>query len=252
MDIDELITNLSKRVGSKYAAIIMSNRPVIISALKPNPRTLKQFINNFIIANEIFSTRSNFDSEVLLSIHALRSRWPDIYSLMSTDVDFRNKLVELSQMGPISREELTRLIEDKKANTDDLTKKVLPLLTPELSEFLLVSEKILSRIDDWNAYRRAVESVKQQKIASPQDENEVQAKLLVVELDRIEEEIRLMRNYITDREKEFEVAGNDRANALARELSVAKNELADLYEQRESLLKRTHDLRNKIVHHYRY
>jgi predicted KAP-like P-loop ATPase len=245
-DIDELITNLSKRIGVKYAGIIDTNKSIINSALRPNPRELKQFINNFIIANEIFSTRGNFDSEVLLAIHALRTRWPDIYNLVATDEDFRDKLTELSIMEPRKRGKFLKQIENKEIEVDNLTKKASSLASPELFDFLNVGEKIFARISDWDEYRRAVESVRQQKVTSIEYEEDARSMLL--ELDRTEERIKSIIMHINTLDKFIIEAQDSDSNERRKELAIANEELRKLTEHRDMILKRTHDLRNKIVH----
>ena len=62
-----------------------------------NPRTVKHFINKFIIANEIYL---GIDPTELLVTQALKERWGTFYKYLSSYEDFReevNKYIGLSE-----------------------------------------------------------------------------------------------------------------------------------------------------------
>jgi predicted KAP-like P-loop ATPase len=57
-DLEVLVDRLKSQLDSRNAKFIDDNKKLIALAMKPNPRELKRFINNFIITNEIFSNIS--------------------------------------------------------------------------------------------------------------------------------------------------------------------------------------------------
>jgi len=73
---------------------------LISIAVENNPRELKRFLNNFIVAFEIFHPIKNFKAKELLLIQAIQLRWNRFYNLLMTSGDkkFREKLKKYAQM----------------------------------------------------------------------------------------------------------------------------------------------------------
>lgn len=94
-DINQLIDNLSSRVGDKYFKIIKENKETIARGAELNPREVKRFINNFILANEVYGFNESKKQKELMVIQALRIRWPYIYKFLSNEEEFRTILKDI-------------------------------------------------------------------------------------------------------------------------------------------------------------
>src|SRR5207253_1986906 len=77
-----------------YSDVIVKNQDLIRVATERNPRQVKQFLNSFMIAYDIFSRVSEVKPAELLAIQALRVRWSDSYRILSSDKEFRAYLKE--------------------------------------------------------------------------------------------------------------------------------------------------------------
>ena len=81
-DITRLIQDFKEKklIHEKY--INMIDQDLISVAVENNPRELKRFLNNFIIAFEIFHSIENFKAKELLLIQAIQLRWKKFYDLL--------------------------------------------------------------------------------------------------------------------------------------------------------------------------
>jgi predicted KAP-like P-loop ATPase len=82
-DIKKLLEDfISKEIIHKeYQTIINENIDLIVTAVEENPRETKRFLNNFIVAYEIYS-KSGVKLNELLILQTLNMRWNEIYKLL--------------------------------------------------------------------------------------------------------------------------------------------------------------------------
>ena len=105
-DIVGLVLNLVEKglINEKYREIIKQHTDLISIAIEHNPREIKRFLNNFIVAFEIFSTTPNFNAKELLMIQAIQLRWNNFYNiLINSDVKFQTELSKYSKMSDEDR-----------------------------------------------------------------------------------------------------------------------------------------------------
>ena len=127
-----------------------------------NPRETKRFINNFIIASEIYSGDERVKPKELLLVQALKTRWNDVYRSMSSYESFRQEIKKYLPMSAENRENDLKNRKDLPFEYKDILEDILT--KPELIvfwEFLKEEKDTLFSIKDWNIYRRAADSVKE-------------------------------------------------------------------------------------------
>jgi polyhydroxyalkanoate synthesis regulator phasin len=166
-DINDLVINLVEKgiIDKSYKEIIEENIDLISIAIEHNPREIKRFLNNFIVAFEIFSTIKNFDAKGLLIIQAIQIRWNNFYHLLlSSDDQFRNELIKYSKMNEEERMNIldTEVKKDEKNVREGFNQNIRKILSnfksdSELWSFLTKNIEILDKISNWNIYRRATE-----------------------------------------------------------------------------------------------
>jgi predicted KAP-like P-loop ATPase len=96
-DIVNLVKDLIKNgmIHDKFKDLIEKNIDLISVAIDNNPREIKRFLNNFIVAHEIFSGKKNFEAKELifsgkknfeakelLIIQAIHLRWTKFYNIL--------------------------------------------------------------------------------------------------------------------------------------------------------------------------
>ena len=92
-NIVDLIENkIKQNLHEEYTNFLCENSNMIAKIVDYNPRQLKRFINNVIIAFETFTSQKNspeikFNEIFLLNI--LKSEWPDFYNEMISSYEFR-------------------------------------------------------------------------------------------------------------------------------------------------------------------
>ena len=90
--IDLINNSITPRLNSDYSKFLNQNSGMIAKIVDYNPRQLKRFINNVIIAFETFAGKSgspeiHFNEIFLVKI--LKSEWPDFYREFVHNKDFR-------------------------------------------------------------------------------------------------------------------------------------------------------------------
>jgi hypothetical protein len=90
--IDLIDNQISANLNEEYTKFLRQNSTMIAKVVEYNPRQLKRFINNVIIAFETFASNKNsqqikFDEIFLVKI--LKKEWPDFYSEFIKSRDFR-------------------------------------------------------------------------------------------------------------------------------------------------------------------
>jgi hypothetical protein len=162
--IKKLVQNLSKGLDEKYSKLVDENKEVIAKAVELNPREVKRFINNFIIAREIFSGKE-VKAEELLLVQALKIRWNKFYSYISTDEKFTEEVKKYAKKSEDDRREaIAKRKNDKDNPPKGYENKVFDFESDiELWDFLGNNMEIIFQIKDWKVYRHVVESLKEEK-----------------------------------------------------------------------------------------
>jgi hypothetical protein len=169
-DIIKLVEDLIQKgiINTKYKAIFNQKNIELLSyAIENNPREIKRFLNNYIIAYEIFSSKTNVNANELLVIQAIQLRWTNFYNLViNSEDEFRKKLFnEINKYIQLDEEKRLKVLDSEEADQEfDLKlRSSLRNYKTEL-ELWKVLEKnfdILNKIKDWNVYRRATEVSKE-------------------------------------------------------------------------------------------
>jgi GTPase SAR1 family protein len=100
-DITKLIEDFKDKelIHKNYRDMI--DQDLVSTAVENNPRELKRFINNFIVAFEIFNSVENFKANELLLIQAIQLRWNEFYNLLMTTEPSKKVREEESIFKPI-------------------------------------------------------------------------------------------------------------------------------------------------------
>lgn len=104
-------------IDDNYKNIIDENIELISTAIENNPREIKRFLNNFIVASEIFSPSKHVVAKELLVIQAIQLRWNKFYDLLiKSDENFRK---ELSRYLTMNEEILLKNLESDEIKKDE-------------------------------------------------------------------------------------------------------------------------------------
>ena len=162
-DITKLIQDFIDKnlIHKDYKDII--DLDLISTTVENNPREVKRFINNFIIAYEIFHSIENFKPNELLLIQAIQLRWNEFYNLLMTygEKKFLRELEKYAQMNNVTRASTLESKETKEEDEEDVL-RIRGLLSnhkddSELWKFLTKNSHILNGIVNLTTYRRAIE-----------------------------------------------------------------------------------------------
>jgi hypothetical protein len=158
-DIERLIENLGRSLGESYSKIITDNKKLIKEGVESNPREVKRFINNFIIAYEIYSSvkKEDIKPKELLAVQALRVRWNNFYRYISASEEFRNTIREYIGKSEQERNKLFSFDKDKypKVHQGLLNDYVSKPELWDLWNFLNKEQETIFGIKNWESYRRA-------------------------------------------------------------------------------------------------
>jgi uncharacterized protein YjbI with pentapeptide repeats/GTPase SAR1 family protein len=163
-DITQLIQDFKDKELIHKNYMDMIDQELISIAVENNPRELKRFLNNFIVAFEIFNSIGNFKANELLLIQAIQLRWNQFYNLLMTSGDkkFRQELKKYTQMDEDTRLKALESDEVKQDDDKNYVLRIRKLLGNyktdlELWNFLTKNSDTLSNILDLTIYRRSVE-----------------------------------------------------------------------------------------------
>jgi len=162
-DIINLVKDFVKKgtIHDIYKKDIDENIELISTAIENNPREIKRFLNNFIVAHEIFSPSNKVVPKELLVIQAVQLRWAKFYDLLiKSDENFRMELKKYVGMKDEARSANLESKEIKENEKYDLVVRRLLRNFKEDSElwnFLTKNFDTLNGIKDWKIYRRATE-----------------------------------------------------------------------------------------------
>ena len=171
-DIIKLVEDLIQKeiINTKYKEIFNQKNIELLSyAIENNPREIKRFLNNFIIAYEIFSSKTNVNANELLVIQAIQLRWANFYNLViNSEDDFRKKLFnEINKYIQLDEDTRLKVLDSNEVDQNkDFDMKLRTLLRNyktdlELWKVLEKNFDILNNMKDWNVYRRATEISKE-------------------------------------------------------------------------------------------
>ena len=176
-DTVKLVRDFIKKgmIHDKFKDVVDKNIELISVAIDNNPREIKRFLNNFIVAHEIFSGKKSsekkelifsgkksFDAKELLVIQAIHLRWKKFYNiLVKSDQSFFKGLDKYLKMDDETRFKSLDLYEGKKDYDDMKVWKVLRdfKTDSDLWNFLVKNSDTIRNIRDWSLYRLAIEAV---------------------------------------------------------------------------------------------
>jgi predicted KAP-like P-loop ATPase len=170
-DIKDLVKFLISKLNHEYRQLIDNDTSVniISESIEKNPREIKRFLNNLIVALEIFK-KKNIKLDELLIVQILNMRWNGFYNLIMDSSDtFRKDVLELLEKNPEDiLKELNMDIDPKQSDNKSnaiLVKRLYPYRSNEnLWSFLVNQRKILQTIN-WTIYHMAVRSSSEIPIA---------------------------------------------------------------------------------------
>ena len=176
-DTVKLVRDFIKKgmIHDKFKDVVDKNIELISVAIDNNPREIKRFLNNFIVAHEIFSGKKSFekkelifsgkksfDAKELIVIQAIHLRWKKFYNtLVKSDQSFFKGLDKYLKMDDETRFKSLDLYEGKKDDDDMKVWKVLRdfKTDSDLWNFLVKNSETIRNIRDWSLYRLAIEVV---------------------------------------------------------------------------------------------
>jgi hypothetical protein len=106
--INLMETNLLPQLNDDYAKFLRQNARIISRVINENPRQLKRFINNVIIAFETFASKQKADTWVVDEIflaQIVKSEWAEFYDEFSREKHFREfvKLILDTREGELKK-----------------------------------------------------------------------------------------------------------------------------------------------------
>jgi hypothetical protein len=126
-------------IAGRYRNIIRSNIDLISTAVEENPRETKRFLNNFLIAYEIYQEKG-LNAKELLVLQTLNMRWNYLYlSIVSSEGKFLDEIEHYVQ----NRDILNQLNLKEKDETLTSKEKVLLLLRDDIKCWDFVKAHLL-------------------------------------------------------------------------------------------------------------
>jgi predicted KAP-like P-loop ATPase len=164
-DIGDLIDDFLKNniINKEYQEVIRKNAVLISEVVENNPREVKRFINNYIVAYDIYYSNKKIDPTQLLLVQAINIRWNNFYRLIvRSSKEFREEIKKYVEMREDER--IAKLESDK--TEEGFSAEFRRILgdskfEPELWNFLRIHYNNMLEIKEWEIYRRAAESVRE-------------------------------------------------------------------------------------------
>ena len=184
--VDLILNKIKKNLHEEYTNFLCENSSMIAKIVGYNPRQLKRFINNVIIAFETFTSQKNspeikFNEIFLLKI--LQSEWPDFYNEMVNNNEFREivkwmiskpkdlkkyfkYLNAYSEEAPAEKKQqrfllLNKLSERTEGKIDERQIEILSDFDYETWIFFSHSNKVLCGIKDWSVINTVMNVVEE-------------------------------------------------------------------------------------------
>jgi len=173
-DIKDLIKDLLDKgiIHDNYKNIVRDNIPLISSIIENNPREIKRFLNNFIIAFEILlkldktnHQKSGDFEKTLLIMQAIQLKRNDFYNLlMIWDNKTRENIFKEIKELKDSKENIFEIPKSKKRVKNLDYMQIIKLskdfkFDMKLWNLLTGNIDLLKNIQDWNIYRRATKVI---------------------------------------------------------------------------------------------
>jgi KAP family P-loop domain/Pentapeptide repeats (8 copies) len=156
--------------GSQLGEEFENNKKLIVKAVELNPREVKRFINNIILAKSVFE--QPVDELIAVQTLNFRHEWRKFLDLITPD-EMRKKFFQeyekIKEEGKIisNEEELDKFLKEISENDHPSFKDVVRIYREllkqgdSLRDFLDVgAEKILTRIQKMEKHRRALDTTK--------------------------------------------------------------------------------------------
>ncbi|MFQ5440773.1 MAG: P-loop NTPase fold protein [Nitrosopumilaceae archaeon] len=185
--IDLLEKKIVPHLNEDYGRFLKQNARIVSKVVGYNPRQLKRFINNVIVAFETFSYKEKPDEwvvEEIFLVQILKSEWMDFYTEFSRDQKFHDffkltLIAKESEMKKFSKylqesqfidpeiqktEKLNLLQKFSEKSLFTLTRKQLEILAEfdfETWSFLFEFQDILFNIKKWDEIDQVTEVVEE-------------------------------------------------------------------------------------------
>ena len=223
--------------GSDLVDQFEDYKKLIVEAVQPNPREVKRFINNVILAKAVF------DKPVgeLIAVRALdfRTDWKNFLELVSPDdprKKFLNEYKKLKEDGRTitNEEDLDKLVKER-SETDPLSKDIIQIYRELLKQGLALrsfldagAADILLRIEKMEELRRALDTAK----LKPTKEEERKERVVTDELLKLlsEGEVQQFNEIVTKSDFSRAYLNFSRANLSRADLSSANLSSANLFD----------------------
>src|SRR3989454_4144329 len=197
--IKRLEEQIAGKLDENYSKFMVSNKKLISIAVQPNPRDLKRFINNVIVALETYSNLRNkkdgITDDGLLIAEALKARWFHFYLDLISNEFFRRELKDALKAPVVMRDYISHLKETKKEDAMTDAEKKLLGISDDLANFITIEKvkDVILTIGDWEIYRRATATT----------DSTIQFQLNTDRMLRIIAESRLLNKTMVDRFLEY-------------------------------------------------
>ncbi len=184
--VDLIENKIKENLHEEYTNFLCENSNMIAKIVDYNPRQLKRFVNNVIIAFETFTSQKNspeikFNEIFLLKI--LQSEWPDFYNEMISSYEFREivkwmitkpkdlkkyfkYLNTFNEAEPAEKKQqrfliLNKISERTNGKIDERQIEILSDFDFETWIFFSHSKKVLCGIKDWNVINTVMNVVEE-------------------------------------------------------------------------------------------
>ena len=184
--VDLIENKIKQNLHEEYTNFLCENSNMIAKIVEYNPRQLKRFVNNVIIAFETFTSQKNspkikFNEIFLLKI--LQSEWPDFYNEMVRSYEFREivkwmiskpkdlkkyfkYLNTYNEAEPAEKKQqrflmLNKISERTNGKIDDRQVEILSDFDFETWIFFSHCNKVLCGIEDWNVINTVMNVVEE-------------------------------------------------------------------------------------------
>lgn len=160
-DIEKIIENkLANKLDDPYREFIkkQQNKEIIAIAVQPNPRELKRFINNLIVAMEAYGDileKHKIDSKELLIIESLKWRWHEYYLDLISRKEFRDEMIRLVKLEKPQRETELKKLKTEENDINYVANRILSI-DDKLWSFLTSGnvKDTFTKITEWEIHRR--------------------------------------------------------------------------------------------------
>lgn len=163
-------------INDNYRQIIKNNSKLISEVVENNPREVKRFINNYIVAYEIHSSLKRLDATQLLLVQALGVRWSIFYrTLVRSSKEFRLEVSKYAEMTDDTRIEQLDSDKIEEGFTKQTKNKLQEFKAEnELWQFLKQHKRNILEVEDLQNYIEAAESVKEITTAAQENITDIE------------------------------------------------------------------------------